>query len=54
MTKLLDYPFMKQRNVPNASRREPWAMSPNMTPKRKGKVTVVKNDGLAYLYRATP
>lgn len=33
---------------------EPCAISPNMTPKRKGKVIVVKNDGFAYLYLATP
>lgn len=33
---------------------DPWAISPNITPNKNGKVTVVKNEGLAYLYLGTP
>ena len=33
---------------------DPCAISPNITPKRNGKVIVVKSEGLAYLYLATP
>ena len=45
---------MKQRYRPNKNRRVPWAISPNITPKRNGKVIVVNKDGLAYLYLGVP
>jgi hypothetical protein len=32
----------------------PWPRSPNMTAKRKGKVTMVKTAGLTSRYRAMP
>ncbi len=34
--------------MPNANNRNPWAMSPNITPNKNGKVIVVKNAGFAY------
>ena len=39
---------------PTKSNKEPWPMSPNMTPNRKGKVTVVNIAGFASLYLGTP
>jgi hypothetical protein len=38
------------RDNPNKNRIKPCAISPNITPKRKGNVTVVNKAGLAYLY----
>lgn len=35
---------------PSPSIIDPWAISLNMTPKRKGKVTRLKMAGLIYLY----
>lgn len=40
--------------MPNNSNTPPWAISPNMTPKKNGKVTVVNIDGLTYWYRGMP
>lgn len=39
---------------PNKNNKNPCPMSPNITPNKKGKVTVVNNDGLASRYLATP
>ena len=33
---------------------EPWPISPNITPKKKGKLMHVKTAGLASLYEGTP
>ena len=39
---------------PDKNSKNPWAMSPNMTPKRNGKVIVVKTAGLNSLYQGIP
>jgi hypothetical protein len=39
---------------PKANKTSPWPISPNMTPKKNGKVTVVNIVGLISLYRGTP
>ena len=36
----------KTKYNPKTSSTRPWPISPNMTPKKKGKVTVVKMEGL--------
>jgi hypothetical protein len=36
-------------DIPKKNRIKPWAISPNMTPNKKGKVTILKNAGLIYL-----
>jgi hypothetical protein len=35
--------------MPKINRINPWAISPNITPKKKGNVTVVKIDGFTSL-----
>ena len=40
--------------MPNKKAMNPWAISPNMTPNKKGKVIRVKYEGLAYWYLGTP
>lgn len=37
--------FVDDKYSPNAKIAAPWARSPNMTPKRNGKVTIAKIDG---------
>ena len=45
---------LKINNEPKINRIEPCAISPNITPNKKGNVTVVNKEGLIYLYRGTP
>ena len=42
------------KKIPNNISIEPWAISPNITPNKKGNVITVKNAGFAYLYLGTP
>lgn len=53
-TKFVIVDFLKQRKSPKQNKIDPWAISPNMTPNKNGKVTKVKKPGLAYLYLGTP
>jgi hypothetical protein len=46
--------LLKTRYRPKRKRMRPWPMSPNMTPKKKGKVTVVNMAGLISEYLGTP
>lgn len=46
--------FLKIIIKPNKKSNNPWPISPNITPNKNGKVTVVKRDGFAYLYFAIP
>jgi len=45
---------IKHIKHPTIRMMEPWPMSPNITPKRKGKVMEVNKAGLASLYPGTP
>ena len=45
--------MIMHRAIPARRRSAPWQMSPNMTPKRKGKVTHVKSAGFISLYLGT-
>ena len=38
----------------NKNKRVPWPMSPNISPKKNGKVTMLKRVGFASLYVGTP
>ena len=46
--------FLMTSIKPNKNSSEPWPTSPNMTPKRNGKVTQAKTAGLISLYVGTP
>jgi len=50
----LKVPSIKHKKTPTIRMMEPWPMSPNITPKRKGNVIDVKRAGLASLYPGTP
>ena len=41
--------FLYITKIPKIKSRNPWPISPNMTPNKNGKVIVVKKLGLAYL-----
>jgi hypothetical protein len=43
------YYFLNIRMIPNANKISPCAMSPNITPNKKGNVTVVNMDGFISL-----
>lgn len=44
----------KHKMIENTNSIEPCIMSPNMTPNRNGKVTIVKIAGLTSLYMGIP
>ena len=44
----------RHRKMEKARRRPPWPISPNMTPKRKGKLMMVNMVGFTSLYFGTP
>lgn len=46
--------FLKIIISPNKNKISPWPISPNITPNKNGKVTVVNSEGLAYRYLAIP
>jgi len=50
----LKVPSIKHRKTPTIRMIEPWPMSPNITPKKKGNVMEVNKAGLASLYDGTP
>ena len=39
--------YLRFNMIPNRKRMSPCAISPNITPNKNGKVTVVKKEGLA-------
>jgi hypothetical protein len=43
-----------QRYIPNKNSSPPCNISPNITPKKNGKVIIVKIAGLISLYRGIP
>jgi len=40
--------------IANESKIDPWRTSPNITPKRNGKVIIVNTAGLTSLYEGIP
>lgn len=46
--------FPKTRVAPAIVRMEPWPMSPNIIPKKNGKVTIVSTAGFASKYLGIP
>lgn len=46
--------LIMQRKIPKERIMNPWKISPNMTPNKKGKVTIVNSPGLISRYRGIP
>ena len=42
--------YLKHKKRPNINTHKPWPISPNINPKKKGKVTVVNMAGFISLY----
>jgi hypothetical protein len=46
--------FLRTKKVPNNHNILPWAISPNITPNKKGKVIILNKPGFISLYLGTP